>query len=98
MGNIHASGMADITVASIQSIHSGDRIGKFDPELYKLVLVDEAHHIVSSSYLEVLEHFGIPNTRHEMKSTPALVGVSATLGRLDGVSLGTVLQEIVYHQ
>jgi len=104
MGNLKASGVADITVASIQSIHSQERIGKFDPADYKLILVDEAHHIVSKAYLEVLEHFGISDKQQreeedvEKKSTPALVGVSATLSRLDGVALGKVIKHIVYHK
>ena len=97
MGNIHASGVADITVASIQSINSQDRINKFSAADYKLVLVDEAHHIVSAAYLKVLDH-GIPEARPEMKSTPALVGVSATLSRADGVALGKVIKHIVYHK
>jgi ATP-dependent helicase IRC3 len=99
MGNHHASGAADITVASIQSIMSGDRLAKFDPARYKLVLVDEAHHIVSSQYLELLEHFGL---RHHCDwttvSVPALVGVSATFSRFDGRKLGAVIDHIVYHR
>ena len=49
MGNSHATGTADITIASVRSITSGDRIMKFDPKRFKLILVDEAHHIVASS-------------------------------------------------
>ena len=37
---MHASGTADITIASVQSIVSGDRISKFDPSSFKLILVD----------------------------------------------------------
>jgi ATP-dependent helicase IRC3 len=99
MGNNHASGAADITVASIQSIMSGDRVVKFDPARYKLILVDEAHHIVSQQYLDVLEHFGL---RHQQDwnhvSAPALVGVSATFSRFDGRRLGAVIDHIVYHR
>jgi ATP-dependent helicase IRC3 len=99
MGNNQASGAADITVASIQSITSGDRLQKFDPSRYKLVLVDEAHHIVSQTYLDVLDHFGL---RHAVnwKATnpPALVGVSATFSRFDGKALGAVIDHIVYHR
>lgn len=100
MGNLKASGVADITVASIQSIHSQNRSEKFNPADYKLILVDEAHHIVSKAYLEVLEHFGISDKQEEERrgSTPALVGVSATLSRLDGVALGKVIKHIVYHK
>ncbi|KAK7956827.1 type III restriction enzyme- res subunit domain-containing protein [Apiospora aurea] len=95
MGKIHASGLADITVASIQSIASGDRISKFDPSHFKLVLVDEAHHIVAPGYLRALEHFGLDQKRDE---SPILVGVSATFSRFDGLRLGKAIDEIVYHK
>ena len=99
MGNHHASGFADITVASIQSIMSRDRILKFDPSRYKLVLVDEAHHIVSNSYLELLQHFGLRHKAEvETATSPALVGVSATFFRFDGLQLGTAIDHIVYHK
>jgi ATP-dependent helicase IRC3 len=95
LGNNHASGLADITVASVQSIMSGDRISKFDPARFKLVLVDEAHHIVAPNYLEILKHFGI---RPQLENSPALVGVSATFARFDGIKLGAVIDRIVFHR
>jgi ATP-dependent helicase IRC3 len=95
LGSNHASGYADITVASIQSIMSGDRIMKFDPARFKLLLVDEAHHIVAPNYLEILKHFGI---RPQLESSPALVGVSATFARFDGIKLGAVIDRIVFHR
>jgi ATP-dependent helicase IRC3 len=100
MGSNQASGAADITVASVQSITSGDRLQKFDPSRYKLVLVDEAHHIVSQSYLKVLEHFGLRHATTDWSETnaPALVGVSATFSRFDGRALGAVIDHIVYHR
>lgn len=99
MGKHQASGAADITVASIQSITSGDRLLKFDPSKFKLVLVDEAHHIVSQKYLELMEHFGLRHTIDWSNTqVPALVGVSATFSRFDGRRLGTVIDHIVYHR
>ena len=99
MGSSHASGAADITVASVQSITSGDRILKFNPYRYKLVLVDEAHHIVSAQYLEVLDHFGLRHPADWASSpAPILVGVSATFSRFDGKRLGSVIDHIVYHK
>lgn len=101
----HASGIADITIASIRSIISGDRIEKFDPSRFKLVLIDEVHHAVATSYLKVLEHFGLtenPDPTFEalpgMATKPVLVGVSATMSRHDGMALGKVLDYIVYHR
>ncbi|KAL3418360.1 hypothetical protein PVAG01_10076 [Phlyctema vagabunda] len=95
MGNMHSSGSAEITVASIQSIISGDRISKFDPSRFKLVLVDEAHHIVAPGYLRTLDYFGLEEKRAD---SPALVGVSATLSRFDGLRLGAAIDQIVYHK
>jgi ATP-dependent helicase IRC3 len=95
MGSMHASGSAEITVASIQSIVSGDRITKFDPKRFKLILVDEAHHIVAPSYMRTLSYFGLSEAQ---SNSPALVGVSATLSRSDGLRLGAAIDQIVYHK
>lgn len=95
MGNVHASGTADITVASLQSITSRDRLDKYDPSRFKLVLVDEAHHIVAPGYMRVLRHFGLGDKN---AGSPALVGVSATFSRFDGLRLGAAIDEIVYHR
>ena len=97
MGNTHASGVADITIASIWSIISGDRMDKFDPKRFKLVLVDEAHHIVASSFMQTLKHFGLLKDS-TIKTPPALVGVSATLSRFDGLRLSDAIDHIVYHK
>ena len=35
MGSLHASGTADITIASVQSITSKERLEKFDPAAFK---------------------------------------------------------------
>lgn len=95
MGSVHASGTADITIASVQSITSKDRLAKFDPARFKLVLVDEAHHIVAPGYLKCLKHFGLDE---KQSNSPNLVGVSATFSRFDGVRLGAAIDEIVYHK
>ncbi|KAL9004894.1 MAG: hypothetical protein Q9188_002300 [Gyalolechia gomerana] len=97
MGNLHATGLADITVASVRSITSGDRISKFDPARFKLVLVDEAHHIAASSYMDTLQHFGLVKPK-DLSHSPALVGVSATLSRFDGIRLSDAIDHIVYHK
>ncbi|KAH0334703.1 DEAD/DEAH box helicase-like protein, partial [Aureobasidium melanogenum] len=100
MGSRHATGVADITVASIQSIMSGDRLSKFDPNRFKLLLVDEAHHIVAARYLDVLKHFGLDEESQKVPNNqcPALVGVSATFSRHDGLRLGAAIDQIVYHK
>ncbi|KAI9789169.1 MAG: hypothetical protein M1816_006301 [Peltula sp. TS41687] len=96
MGNLHASGTADITIASVQSLCSGDRMAKFDPNRFKLLLVDEAHHIVAPGYMDALRYFGLLEPIAEL--APALVGVSATFSRFDGLRLGAAIDHIVYHK
>lgn len=97
MGNTHASGVADITVASIYSLISGDRITKFDPSRFKLILVDEAHHIVAPSFMQALKHFGLLKGSIR-EDSPVLLGVSATLSRFDGLRLSDAIDHIVYHK
>ncbi|EAW11963.1 DEAD/DEAH box helicase [Aspergillus clavatus NRRL 1] len=95
MGTSHATGTGDIIVASVQTLARGTRLSKFDPAQFKLVLVDEAHHIVAPSYREALTHFGVDK---ESPDSPALVGVSATFSRYDGLKLGAAIDHIVYHK
>ena len=98
MGKSNASGLADITVASVQSITSGERLARYDPSRFKLLLVDEAHHIVAPRYLDILRHFKLLEKAKEGQGDTALVGVSATLSRSDGLKLGAAIDHIVYHK
>ncbi|KAL4927300.1 DEAD/DEAH box helicase [Aspergillus undulatus] len=95
MGNRVASGSGDIIIASVRSLTSRDRLAKFDPQSFKLVLVDEAHHIVAPSYRTALGYFGL---NEKSPDSPILVGVSATFSRFDGLKLGAAIDQIVYHK
>ncbi|KAL4905176.1 hypothetical protein BDW74DRAFT_185251 [Aspergillus multicolor] len=95
MGNRVASGSGDIIIASVRSLTSKDRLAKFDPRRFKLVLVDEAHHIVAPTYRTALGYFGLNQKSPE---SPILVGVSATFSRFDGLKLGAAIDQIVYHK
>lgn len=94
MGNDVARGYGDIIVASSLTLARG-RFARFDPADFKLILVDEAHHIVARSYRETLEHFGL---NEPSPDAPVLVGVSATFSRFDGLKLGAAIDHIVYHK
>jgi ATP-dependent helicase IRC3 len=89
-----ATGHGDIIIASVQTLARG-RIANFDPRAFKLILVDEAHHIVAESYRKVLGHFGL---NEPSAKAPVLVGVSATFSRFDGLKLGAAIDHIVYHK
>lgn len=99
-----ATGNADVTVAMVQTLRKPERLVKFDPRRFKCVIIDEAHHATSSSYLNILSHFhcDIQSTQKELLTeqscTVPIIGFSATFARHDGVSLGQVFQEIVFHK
>jgi len=89
------------TVATYQTLAQGNRLNKFDPSRLKAIIVDEAHHATAPSYLRILSYFNsdIASTNHKgRRDTVPIVGFSATFSRHDGLALGKVFQEIVYHQ
>lgn len=92
MGAHHATGTADVTVCSVQSLTR--RLEKYDKNRMKLILIDEAHHSAAKTYLNVLEYFGAATPQSEC----LVIGVSATLSRQDGLKLGSALDHIVYHK
>ena len=57
------------------------------------MIVDECHHSVSDSYLDVLGRLGCMT-----EGGPLTVGCTATAQRTDKIGLGHVLQEIVYQR
>lgn len=98
-----ASGRADITVATVQSLRGSLRLAKYHPQSFKCVIVDEAHHATSTSYLRVLSHFhrdvyNPDKNSEQSKFQTNIIGFSATFSRNDGVALSAVFEELVYHK
>ncbi|KAI9249001.1 P-loop containing nucleoside triphosphate hydrolase protein [Sporodiniella umbellata] len=82
---------ADVIVASVPTLGraTSKRLDNIDPSQFKAVLIDEAHHAVADSYLNIIEHF---------KDHPVLIwGCSATVRRHDGLSLSDVFDKITFH-
>lgn len=93
-GAHHATGHADVTIAMVQSLSSGDRLSKFTADDYKAIIIDEAHHAAAKSYQGVLEHFGATTA----ETTVPVLGFSATLRRHDGRALSVAFDHIVFHR
>ncbi|KAH9858111.1 P-loop containing nucleoside triphosphate hydrolase protein [Lenzites betulinus] len=105
-GKHHASGTADLTVATFQTLLRSLRLDKFQAGYMKALIVDEAHHAAAPSYRHILSHFnadiqapddeidGAARTNHRVP----ILGFSATFSRHDGLALGTVFERIVYHR
>ncbi|TYJ54631.1 hypothetical protein B9479_004665 [Cryptococcus floricola] len=102
-----ATGLADVTVATYQTLNKTERLSKFNPANFKLVIVDEAHHAAAHSYLKLLHYFNqdvtLPSTVEPHTSlthgnkTP-IIGFSATFSRNDQMALSAVFEEIVFHR
>jgi len=95
MGSSYANegawGRCPIIVSTVQTLISGRgdnrRMTRFNPHEFALIIVDEAHHAVATSYRAVLKHFDVPECR--------ILGVTATPDRLDEKALGQVYPDAI---
>lgn len=87
---------ADLVAASVQTIgrKGSPRLLAFDPNDIDLVAIDEAHHVVSASYLSILDHFGVRNRDEHNRILN--IGVTATVNRTDGRGYKGIYEEIVF--
>lgn len=83
-----------IVLASVSTLgrQGSERLNRLAPEDFYLIVVDEAHHAVASTYRRVLDHFGVfdPDSRR------LLVGFTATPRRGDKKALSSVFQAVAY--
>lgn len=101
---------ADIVVASVQTLANPSRRERI--EGVGLVIIDECHHSVASSYEAILRHYGcMPDCTHFSSEygncfdcfntgfthePVPALGFTATLERGDGASLGHIWQDAVF--
>jgi ATP-dependent helicase IRC3 len=85
---------AKVVIASVQTLGRANspRLQALDPETFKLIVIDEAHHAVAPSYRRILDYFGLFNPRTEK----LLLGFTATPYRGDKRGLGEVFERIIY--
>ncbi|MCH4065016.1 MAG: DEAD/DEAH box helicase [Lachnospiraceae bacterium] len=75
-----------VTVGSVQSLAQEKRLSKFPDNYFQDIVVDEAHHCTSDSYLRVLNHF----------PEASILGVTATPDRGDMKNLGDFFDSKAY--
>jgi superfamily II DNA or RNA helicase len=80
-----ASG-ARIVVGSVQTLSRPKRLERFPQDAFELVIVDEAHHAVASTYKRVLDWF----------EHARVLGVTATPDRQDEKAMGQVFETVAY--
>lgn len=75
-----------VVVGSVQTLMREKRLNQFSPDYFDSIIIDEAHHSISDSYQNVLNHF----------NTAKVLGVTATPDRGDMKNLGSVFQSLAY--
>ena len=68
-----ATPFADVVVASVQTlaIGHGRRLQKFDPDDFRIIICDEAHHATAPSYQAVFRYFGfLPDADFAHRAKP----------------------------
>jgi superfamily II DNA or RNA helicase len=87
-------GKSKTIVASIQSLNArhykGRRHERFNPDEFSLVIVDEAHHAVSTSYRRVLDWF------RKFNPSCKILGFTATPDRTDKLALRAVFDAVAF--
>lgn len=77
---------APVVVASVQTLR-GDRLARWPRDHFGQIIADEAHHSISSSWQQVLNHFD---------GHADVLGVTATPDRGDKRNLGTYYENVAY--
>lgn len=75
-----------IVVGSVQTLMREKRLNQFPENYFKTIIVDEAHHCISQSYQNVLQHF----------ADAKVLGVTATPDRGDMRNLGEYFENLAY--
>lgn len=98
MGSLHSSEMfpEEWIVGSVRTLGAKgtDRLKKFDPADFDLVVDDEVHHLPGDKdWQRIHAHFGLdkPNQNDILN-----IGITATPDRTDGLGLDGFYDEIVY--
>jgi superfamily II DNA or RNA helicase len=88
--------LAQVVCASVQTLRSEARRRMIRG--VTLVIVDEAHHAVASTYLAVLRHFGCMDEPGYEGGRALALGCTATMMRADDKALGAVWQSIAHQR
>ena len=75
-----------VVVGSVQTLMRDKRLAQFPSDYFEYIIIDEAHHALSDSYLKILDHF----------KDAKVLGVTATPDRGDMKNLGTVFESLAY--
>lgn len=80
------AGAEQIVVASVQTLQRDRRLLQFPPDHFSLVVLDECHHGLATTFRKVVDHF----------TGAKLIGLTATPKRTDGKALGLRFESVAY--
>ena len=87
------SKLAPVIVSTIQTQISGSeeekRMHRFKPDEFGIVIVDEAHHATSKSWVDTINYY-------KLNKNLKVLGVTATPDRADEMALGQVFDTVAY--
>lgn len=75
-----------VVVGSVQTLMREKRLANFPYDYFDTIIIDEAHHSISDSYQNVLNHF----------NNAKVLGVTATPDRGDMKNLGQIFDSLAY--
>lgn len=75
-----------VVVGSVQTLQREKRLSQFSKDYFDTIVIDEAHHALSTGYRTVLDYF----------SEAQVLGVTATPDRGDKQNLGKVFDSLAY--
>lgn len=79
-----------VIVATVQTLNSRDRMKKWNPMEFGLIVIDETHHAAADTYKNVLDYFSVnPDIK--------ILGVTATPDRADEKALGQIFETWAFH-
>lgn len=82
--------LADIVVGSVQTCATPGGLALLQTRRWGLIVVDETHHAAAATYVRLLRGLGAYKD-----GGPLVLGVTATLGRHDGLALGDIFEDII---
>ena len=89
---------ADVIIASVPTLGrtNSNRIKKFNPDHFGLIIIDEVHHAIADSYQNVLTYFGANKEEWLAEKYPVVLGFTATPNRKDNQGLDKLFDELVF--
>jgi DNA or RNA helicases of superfamily II len=87
--NTYLFDKAPVVIATVQTLISGggNRMKKFKPTDFDVLIIDEAHHGTASSYRKIIDYF---KTNPRFK----IAGFTATPKRSDEIALGQIFESV----